>query len=669
LSVIGRERSSLELRVGGRLRSHIEIVDHPLDGPIFSGPRQEPFICQTIEHGLGPALDSDCNAKTLVQYYYKSTEPTADSPVATIAAALGASPRSLLAGFKVYDTSKPPPADVARVEISGSGPVNYIIRREVGVINRAIYDVKFLHQPGEPLPTPWTGPNRGWNGRLVYLFGGGCSAGYRQGTLGGAIGVADELLLSQGYATATSTLNIPGNDCNDRVSAETLSMVKEHFIKEYGEPTHTIGFGGSGGATQQQLIAQNYPGLLDGLIVFGSFPDITSTVHSATDCALLTDALSKSTQHWSDDQKTAVSGFATWQTCMTWASSAAVYVDPRQCEHEIPNGSIPAALTYDPLRNRKGARCDFYDNEINFFGRDTKTGFARRPLDNVGVQYGLAAFNAGIITADQFIDLNQSIGGYDSDGHIVAARTASDAGAVRSAYRRGLVLTGGGGLSRVPIIDWRWYSDDQGDVHDRYRSFVTRARLIAANGNADNQVILVDRPIGLLTYFDPDPVTSIVAHRQQELLRLMDRWLDNLAGAGAGEISAASMLKSRPSELSDGCWQVDGKRVYEESSYSGANVCNRLYPPHGSPRLAAGAPLTNDVLKCALKPIQPSDYAHILTRLQRERLKSAFPNGVCDYTKSGIGAEVTTLTWQRYQDEDDRMVSRQHDRNSTARTK
>jgi hypothetical protein len=56
-------------------------------------------------------------------------------------------------------------------------------------------------------------------------------------------------------------------------------------------------------------------------------------------------------------------------------------------------------------------------------GKDPKTGFARRPLDNVGIQYGLGALNAGVITKDQFLDLNAKIGGYDNDGEIAAART------------------------------------------------------------------------------------------------------------------------------------------------------------------------------------------------------------------------------------------------------
>lgn len=41
---------------------------------------------------------------------------------------------------------------------------------------------------------------------------------------------------------------------------------------------------------------------------------------------------------------------------------------------------------------------------VNVYGRDPATGFARRPFDNVGVQYGLAAFNAGAIPFEQFAD-------------------------------------------------------------------------------------------------------------------------------------------------------------------------------------------------------------------------------------------------------------------------
>ena len=65
-----------------------------------------------------------------------------------------------------------------------------------------------------------------------------------------------------------------GTACNDVLSAETASMVKEHVIESLGTPpAWTIGEGGSGGSIQQQMIGQNYPGLLDGLMPAASFPD------------------------------------------------------------------------------------------------------------------------------------------------------------------------------------------------------------------------------------------------------------------------------------------------------------------------------------------------------------------------------------------------------------
>src|SRR5262249_38152055 len=159
----------------------------------------------------------------------------------------------------------------------------------------------------------------------------------------------------------------------------------------------------------------------------------------------------------------------------SWRPARLPIVDPRNCDPSIPKERI-----YDPVANPRGVRCDIYDNEIDFFEPNPRTGFAYRPLDNAGVQYGLVAYNSGKIDAEHFIELNERIGGYDQDGNIVATRTEADPRALRIAYQRGLVLTGGGGLGNIPIIDWRSYSDDLGDLHDRFRSFVTRARLIAA---------------------------------------------------------------------------------------------------------------------------------------------------------------------------------------------
>src|SRR6185295_10084840 len=100
---------------------------------------------------------------------------------------------------------------------------------------------------------------------------------------------------------------------------------------------------------------------------------------------------------------------------------------------------VPRGLIYDALKNPKGIRCSVYDNQVTIYGRDPKTGFARRPLDNTGVQYGLAAFNAGKITAAQFLDLNERIGGYDDDGNAIDRRSVADHEALRIAYRTGRV--------------------------------------------------------------------------------------------------------------------------------------------------------------------------------------------------------------------------------------
>ena len=52
---------------------------------------------------------------------------------------------------------------------------------------------------------------------------------------------------------------------NAVLQGETLMMLKEYFMERYGVPKWTVGFGGSGGAIQQLLITEIYPGLLDGL--------------------------------------------------------------------------------------------------------------------------------------------------------------------------------------------------------------------------------------------------------------------------------------------------------------------------------------------------------------------------------------------------------------------
>lgn len=622
VQVLKSGKNTLEVK-SAKGSAKLELTNYPITGPVFSGPHQKPFVCQTEQAGLGAPLDENCTANTIVSYIYKSTQPAALvwPPVHG-----GRGPGYIPAGFKPFDPSGPRPADVAQTTTREGKTLDYIVRRERGTINRAIYEIAFLHDPGQPLPDPW---NRtpGWNGRLVYFFGANCSAGYRQGVPD--VALSDDIL-SAGYAVAASTLNAFGNNCDDVISAETMMMVKEHFIEQFGIPVHTIGTGYSGGSMQQHLIAQNYSGLLDGITPTISFPDITTMISNVVDCSLLAHAFDIATQVWTDEQKTAVSGFATWRTCSEgWSRS----LSPAVVRAQACDTILPKALVYDAETNPSGARCDLYDNEVNVFGRDPKTGFARRTLDNIGVQYGLVAFNGGKITAEQFLELNERIGGYDQDGNIVAARTKADPIALRIAYETGRVNSGGGSLGSTPIIDIRPYGDLIGDVHDSFRSFTTRARLVASNGRADNQVIL-RTPLRGGGLADP--------------IHLMDSWLDNIAKDLSKGSLPVKVARDKPPELVDACWTETGKKIAEPASYTGAGRCNQLYPPHADPRIAAGGPLSDDVLKCVPKPIDPGAYKQSLTAAQIGRLKSVFSEGVCDYTRPGVEQRRLSGTWKRF---------------------
>jgi hypothetical protein len=606
----------------------LELIDYPAAGPVFSGPHQKPFVCQTEQAGLGAPLDEDCNVKSVVTYAYRTKQT--QSPAASRGVQ---APGALPPDFKPFDPAGPRPPDIAQITTSDGKAVDFIVRRERGTINRAIYEIAILHDPGQPAPDPWTG-GAGWNGRLVYSFGGGCAAGYRQGLPGAAI---NEEFLSKGYAVAVSSLNVFGNTCNDVISSETAMMVKEHFIEEFGVPVHTIGTGGSGGAIQQYMMVQNYPGLLDGIMPQVSFPD-QAIYESVTDCSLLDHAFRSTKASWNDDQKALVSGYATWKTCSEgWmANGSPTSLANNQVMANACSASIPKSLAFDSVSNPAGARCTYFDNLVNVYGRDAKTNTARRALDNFGVQYGLAAFNAKQISYDQFIELNEDIGGHDMDGNIVSARDVADVEALHLAYQSGRVDTGGGGLGAIPILDTRGYYDMAGNLHDRFRSMVTRARLKASNGSADNQVALMFPPTG------PAPL------RPGELLAIMNQWVDNIAQDTSNSSPALKVVRDKPSGLADACWTAAGEKIVEPLTFDGTGRCNQLYPAHSDPRMVAGAPLTDDVLKCTLKPVTASDYSQVLTGDQMTRLKAAFPQGVCDYSRPGVAQQRVEGTWHRY---------------------
>jgi hypothetical protein len=123
-------KNTLTAAVKGEGTQRLSIINHPIGGPIFSGPQVQPWICNTVDAGLGPAQDAQCNAPTVVDYFYRSTNPA-------------------IAGFRPYDRANPP-ADVRTTTTDQGLTVPYIVRRERGTLNRSIYGFAVLVDPSRP---------------------------------------------------------------------------------------------------------------------------------------------------------------------------------------------------------------------------------------------------------------------------------------------------------------------------------------------------------------------------------------------------------------------------------------------------------------------------------------------------------------------------------------
>jgi hypothetical protein len=110
----------------------------------------------------------------------------------------------------------------------------------------------------------------------------------------------------------------------------------------------------------------------------------------------------------------------------------------------------------------------------------------------------------------------------------------------------------------------------------------------------------------------------------------------------------AKVAANRPTDLStDVCFMADGTRINEASSLDNSGPCGSKLPYFEDPRMVAGAPLTNDVLKCALRPFMAADYPRMAPPLVA-RLKAVFPTGVCDYSKPSVGYRPLKGTWLSY---------------------
>lgn len=632
--------------------------------PAWSREAQQPFICRTQEAGLGqpmidnqegighPVFDSftgatvgyskNCNIPTRVEYFYYA----------------GSS------GFKPFDPATEyaqPPADLRTANVDGAR-LPFVVRVEVGTINRFLYTIAML----APRPESWV-----WNKKLVYWLRGGVGIGHQQGTamwlrngLSGSERALMPHILEEGYAIVSSSGNETGVQYNMRLSQQTAEMVKAHFVASYGKPQFTLGIGGSGGAVQQYLFAQNGPGLLDGGIPIQSYPDMITQTIPISDCPLLSRYFEDETARdpsspwskWSNQ---------TWIEGMSASDTARNAWTGKKGSTECINGwrmAMPTVLNpvYKDPKFDYGARAYGYRANVlakvkwthwndlaDIYGTDSQ-GFAPVSVDNVGVQYGLGALAQGQIGVDEFLRINACVGGWKEQADFVqwdprkfpfdtpnmklsascrepggtpAPRRAADMAAIQKAYAAGQVFTGQ--RLGIPMIDLRPYLEAELNMHNARQSFSLRARLMSGNpAEVKQQAIWFIR--------SDTNFAGIV----MEAIGVIDSYLSSGAAPAA---FTDKCLDAAGAVIASGPAVWDG---ILDTHPPGA--CTKAYPILSSPRMVAGDSIKGDVFKCALKPVATAladgtyPAAVQFTAEQKEWLSRIFPQGVCDYSQAGL---------------------------------
>ncbi|MDM0117213.1 DUF6351 family protein [Variovorax sp. J22R133] len=685
--------------------ARLTITNADRGGPVFTGAQPMPYFCATptpvgatatapATTGSGlttNATDAKCNIATEFKLYYKSTaagctfglpDPvnrplyTSASPPATVAPP--ANPC-----FKPY-TAGTTPADMASTTTDAGVTVPYIVRVERGTINRGIYDIAVLFNPN----AAWNPvqPQAQWNGKLIYFFG--ASTGQPRRQVRPATAWTDDRSLSRGYMVAVNSMTDSLQNSNRVVMTETTMMMKEHIGDTYGPIKFTQGSGCSGGSIASNMVSSIGPGLLDGITTSCTYPDSETVTMEVADCVLLVEAYQKpqwlalqsgATSAQVNAKKAAINGHLDQSACHGWYNSFGSNAKPGNYNQRVVppaandtgaittlpttvnNCELPNALVYDKTNNPAGARCNAWSWAESIWGKVPGQAWAKDTRDNVGVQYGLKAFQANKITAEEFVTLNEIIGGTDRDTELSTARTVADADALNIAYRAGIVLSGKS-LSKVAVIDMRGYDDSVIDlppgllalgipaanlqgvalfgIHHQWRSFSIRDRLDRDAGGHGNQVMW---RFGL-SGFAPSTALATDAFTQ------MDQWLTTLKADTSSKTLEQKVLAAKPAASSDYCLLSTDPAQATKVTDQAACDADKYLAVHSSPRQVAGGARTEDILKCQLKAIDVNDYAAgggLLTG-HLARLQAVFPDGVCDWSKPGVGqqASVAPLTFK-----------------------
>ncbi|PTU31502.1 DUF6351 family protein [Stenotrophobium rhamnosiphilum] len=678
-------RNVLKARIPGGNDSSYAIVNYPNGGPIFSGPQLQPWTCQET------AVDAQCNQAPVYTYLYKSVIP--------------------FLTLQPYDPAHPA-TDVANTTTDTGVTVPFIVRVETGYQDRDQYRIATLFQPGQPWE-PWA-PQAQWNHKLLISHGGSCRATYGVGVAPNAdqsgtfppelqfvTGDSITAAISRGYATMSTALNNNGHNCNIVLQAESLMMAKERVVENYGELRYSVGTGCSGGSITQQQVANAYPGIYQGITPQCSFPDSFSSATQVLDYHLLR-------PYFEDPSKWATG--VVW-TPLQWAAVEGnlLPVDAIISDIGFFSAFVPSNLcgdiayvnadqVYNAETNPGGVRCAVPDTMINVFGPRPKDvwsenekklgkGFAGLAADNVGVQYGLASLQQGIITPDMFIDLNAKIGGVNVDIQPVAHRLKGDEAALGRAYRSGAINVANN-LKDTAIISLT--GPDPGIAHDAYRTWAIRARMDREqNGQHPNHLI----------WFGAVPIIGDTTFTNEAVLA-MDRWLTAVEPDLREVPLSQKIAQNKPGDLHDRCTQLDSvvspdgfflpvagvlldpilgpvlgpilsPTLYAAlnpatglivdpllSTVCGINLVQTLVQMRfETPRMVAGDAITTDVNKCQLKPLNRADNYGVfgLSDAQWAKMQTLFPEGVCDYTQPGVGAQKT-VPWLTYQDNKGKVI-------------
>ena len=602
--------STLVASVAGGAGARLALTNHSINGPIFSGRQLKTWLCETADQPLGPSEPPTCAAPTRTELFYRT-----------------------LNGLWAPYREGTPSSEVAQTTTDQGKTVPFIVRQEVGTMNRGIYSFATLWDPASRRPA-WL-PGGPSNRKLLVTTGGGSGVKPTQGTVSQITpgqgdltpdtGDNNPTMLGRGFIVAGHSLNRGEINTNGILAAESLMMMKERIAEVIGPIRFAFGSGGSGGSATQNNITAAYPGLLDGVILGASFMEWYTDSMQGADWKGIYDYFAGpgAAQGFTPVQMGRISGNT--ELTGSFINGNLSWYTPEVC------GDQPWA--YEDQIRPTGFRCTLVDHQAAAFGARSPSrwgtvekrivrGFAPRPLDNVGVQYGLEPLLDGSITPEQFVHLNENVGGFDIDYNPVPQRTEADPEALDIAYRTGRIPVGTF-WDRIPILDLSGTGNVE--IHIDVRGYNQRARVQKAHGTTANYVKWKNGP----------------SERDDAALLLMDRWLTAIEADSRAVSLARKVVDNKPSDAVDRCY-ANGVPLSEDPE-----VCGTVYPSSTTGRIVAGGPLAEDIQKCQLKPLSSRDYATAsppMTAGQYDRLQRVFPNGVCDWTKPGVGHQQN-LGW------------------------